>query len=188
MTRKKQPEKPIRPENRVPYNFDSWSLKAKLDYYRDCEQLPIRKAYSKVYDFVNQCVKDPDFLHPDSAVLLRFMIGVRDSLAEGITEEWSMADLLHPIIEEFRPILKAEAADQALRIKNEKLEPAKDYAIRSWLSKRRSRGEKEGFCREIQAEVSKIAGRKPEQPIAIKTIRDNWLSEKTIAEWIQENK
>lgn len=151
-----------------------WTLEDFEALMRAKRDAPISRAYRKFYDFVNDCVHDPDFRHDDSRALLLFLTGARDSLLDGITSEWALSDIVQPIIND----ITANARNG----KNGPLNKAKDFAIGKWLSIERKRGEKEGFCLEVQAKVSLIA----ERNIAIKTIRDNWLSAKSIESWRKE--
>ena len=196
--RQSMPRRPSLPAIVYPDEYDSWSSEQKAEYqvqhqmkhdaaiteyFTALQNSNLNRAKQKVHNFVNECVGDPLFRHPDCAVLLQFLIGMRDSLIEGITKEWSMTDILHPIVEDYRPIIAAEGARKALESKLEKLGDVRNYVIGVWVSKPRKRGEKEGFCREIVEEAIRRAGRK----IAIKTIRDNWLSSESISAW-EENK
>src|SRR5690625_1825086 len=94
MTKKKDQYK--RPVRVFSPSSDLDELAAALAAERE---RPIAKAYSKLFDFVNAAVGDPDFRHPDSRALLEFLLLVRDEMTDGINEQWDVDDIFAPMIE-----------------------------------------------------------------------------------------
>ena len=98
---------------------------------------PAVRASSKVYDFVNQCVGDRDFRHPQSEALLHFLLIVREHMLDGFNEKWTLDDIFEPIETEVRRVLSnsrfAPLAKKNQAIANAK-KWAKDFATKRWNS------------------------------------------------------
>lgn len=73
------------------------SLEQIGEFIQTRRDQPIERAASKLFDFVNSCVTDADFRHPQSEHLLSFLMVTRDVLTDGINEHWTMDDILQPI-------------------------------------------------------------------------------------------
>lgn len=158
--------------SRLPKDF---TLEDIAGLIREERNAPINRAYQKFLEFVNAAVQDPDFRHEDSRALLMFLLGARDQLLDGITPEWTIGDIVKPITD--------DATRKARDGKNGPLGEAKAYVIREWLAQERKRGEKTGFALEVLDRAMEISGRK----IAEKTIRENWLSAKSIESWRKDH-
>ncbi|WP_413614888.1 hypothetical protein MRB56_14160 [Halomonas cupida] len=88
----------------------SAALEEITEFIQWRQSQPLSKASNKVYDFVNDCVTDPNFLHPQSATLLDVMMLLRDVLIDGINEEWDLDDVLEPIMVQARRIVAEKQA------------------------------------------------------------------------------
>lgn len=130
---------------------------------------PIARASSKLSDFVNAAMSDADFRHPDCWALLQFLLLVRDTLADGLNEQWTIDDILEPIAE----LARKQNAQRAQDAKIERFAAARKTVIDAWLASSRRRGEKKRFA----DEQAKLHG------VSADTIRKDWLSSKSLAEY-----
>lgn len=115
------------------------SLDEIVEFIEHRKSQPIEKASRKLYDFVNSCVTDPDFLHPQSEALLDLLRIVRDHLCssdEGppINELWTLDDIMTPIIKKLAEkqaagLLKHKEQEAAANKERNKLIFAKVEAL-----------------------------------------------------------
>lgn len=94
----------------------------------DRNKQPIELASRKLNDFVNRCVNDPDFRHPQSEALMNFLLIVRDHLCSGINENWTLDDILAPIVKRVKEI-ESEQRMSGLAAINARRKAAKKWAI-----------------------------------------------------------
>jgi hypothetical protein len=71
---------------------------------------PFAKAQKTIYEFVNQCVTDPNF--KQSPGLLDLMLVVRDVLADGASDKWTVDDYLSPIEQATRELIERRVSQQ----------------------------------------------------------------------------
>jgi hypothetical protein len=117
-------KKKIRPTIGLPISAGLEEIGAFISARREA---PVIRANDKIFQFVNACVGDPDFRHPDSRPLLEFLLFVRDVLTDELNEQWTFEDILEPLRQHFagrgRPTL--DQHNQRNRISREL---AKQYA------------------------------------------------------------
>lgn len=168
---KREPREQPRIDDDLP--TDEW-----LDEYGKWEtelrNKPITKASEKLYHFVNECVRDPDF--QQSPGLLELLLVIRDVLADGATEDWGLDDYLGPVV--------SMAASYANRVKAEKLEHIKREIIAEWLL-RLERGDQLDRVR-FSDEMAEKYSEMPEKykRVAASTIRKDYLSKNAIDEYL----
>jgi hypothetical protein len=125
MVKKKEKPLPSRPAAPI------WREDADLDeieaFILDRNKQPIELARGRLRDFVNRCVNDSDFRHPQSEALLSFLLIVRDHLCHDINENWTLADILQPVENQVRQAL-AERRMGGLDAVNARREDAKKWA------------------------------------------------------------
>lgn len=98
------------------------SLEEIVEFVERRQAMPITKASRKLYDFVNACVADHDFRHPQSEALLDLLLIVRDELCDNINEHWTLDDILAPITVQARRI--ATERQTAAMVETRKAESA----------------------------------------------------------------
>lgn len=87
---------------------------------------PISRAFGNFYEFVNSCVGNPDFRHPQSESLLSFLLIVREHLLDGLNENWTLDDILQPIVDKVESLQRKEKARFAAKKLHEKTNAAKE--------------------------------------------------------------
>ena len=156
---------PCRPS--IPWPEDR-TLETIMQHVQARRDQPITRAADKLFQFVNSCVGDEDFRHPQSQHLLNFLLLTRDVLTDHITELWSLDDILEPISAEVRK----QGTQHAASARSERFHAKRRAVIDEWLSKPRQRGEKKRFSDEMEAKHG----------VKADTVRKEWLSKKSLAD------
>lgn len=118
---------------------DDWTLEDIERCILDERGKSFNRAQKKIFGFVNECVTDPDFKR--SPALLKLLLILRDELADGATEGWTVDDYLEPVVQQLTEVARNARQERFSRIKDE--------IIELWLSEPRKHGERERFSDEI---------------------------------------